>query len=235
VTNFTDDYNTLRENLGNGLFIDVTHAANLGVVPLPYMGWGVGLVDVDNDGRLDLFVANGHIHPAADRSGLGTKYLQRKLLFHNEGNKRFRHITDEVGGGLLVQKASRGAAFGDYDGDGDIDVLVINLSDRPTLLRNDTTSANHWITLRLVGTKSNRDGIGARVQLTAGGQKHVVEVRSGGSYLSQNDVRAHVGLGAASRVDAVEIRWPSGLVETANNLTADRFFVAEEGRGIRAR
>jgi hypothetical protein len=199
------------------------------------MGWGVGLVDVDNDGRLDLFVANGHIHPAADRSGLGTKYLQRKLLFHNEGNKRFRHITDEVGGGLLVQKASRGAAFGDYDGDGDIDVLVINLSDRPTLLRNDTTSANHWITLRLVGTKSNRDGIGARVQLTAGGQKHVVEVRSGGSYLSQNDVRAHVGLGAASRVDAVEIRWPSGLVETANNLTADRFFVAEEGRGIRAR
>ena len=235
VSNFTDDYNTLRENMGNGLFIDVTHAANLGIVPLPYMGWGVGLVDVDNDSRLDLFVANGHIHPAADRSGLGTKYLQRKLLFHNEGNKRFRHITDEVGGGLLVQKASRGAAFGDYDGDGDIDVLVINLSDRPTLLRNDTTSANHWITLRLVGTKSNRDGIGARVQLTAGGQKHVVEVRSGGSYLSQNDVRAHVGLGAASRVDAVEIRWPSGLVETANNLTADRFFVAEEGRGIRAR
>lgn len=233
VTNFSEDYNTLYENSGNGLFRDVTHAAGLGTIPLPFLGWGVGLVDVDNDGRLDLFVANGHIHPAADRSGLGTRFLQRKLLFMNTGNGRFRHATDEVGGGLLVEKSSRGAAFGDYDNDGDVDVLIVNLSDRPTLLRNDVTAKPHWITVRLTGTKSNRDGIGARVQIRAAGRTQSAEVRSGGSYLSHNDMRAHFGLGAAAVVDSVEIRWPSGVVDTAKGLATDRFYVADEGRGVR--
>jgi enediyne biosynthesis protein E4 len=233
VTNFSEDYNTLYENAGDGLFRDVTHAAGMGVIPFPYLGWGVGLVDVDNDGRLDVFAANGHIHPSADKSGLGTKFLQRKLLFLNAGGKRFRHVTDEVGGGLLIEKSSRGAAFGDYDNDGDVDVLIVNLSDRPTLLRNDAAATPHWITIRLIGTKSNRDAIGARVQVRSGGRSQIAEVRSGGSYLSHNDMRAHFGLGAGATVDAVEIRWPSGLVETANGLAADRFYVAEEGRGVR--
>lgn len=231
-TNFTNDYNTLRENNGGGLFTDITHAAGMGVIPFPYMGWGVGLVDVDNDGLLDVFVANGHVHPAADRAGLGTKYLQRKLLFQNLGNKRFRHITDEVGGGLQIERSSRGAAFGDYDNDGDVDVLVINLSDRPTLLRNET-AGGHWITIRLVGSRSNRDGIGSRVLVRAGGRTQTFEVRAGGSYLSHNDTRAHAGLGAASVVDSLEIRWPSGVVDTAKGLRVDRFYVADEGRGVR--
>ena len=231
-TNFTNDYNTLRENNGGGLFTDITHAAGLGIIPIPYMGWGVGFVDIDNDGLLDLFVANGHVYPGADQAGLGTKFLQRKLLFQNDGNKLFRHITDEVGGSLLIERSSRGAAFGDYDNDGDIDVLVVNLSDRPTLLRNDTSHNNHWVTVRLVGAKSNRDGIGAKVYVQAGSRSQMVEVRSGGSYLSHNDIRAHVGLGAASRADRIEIRWPSGMVDTATALQPDRFYLAREGQGI---
>ena len=134
---------------------------------------------------------------------------------------------------MLLEKSSRGAAFGDYDEDGDIDILVVNLDDRPTLLRNDTVSGNRWITIGLVATKSNRAAIGARVRVTAGGRTQVAEVRSGGSYLSQNDRRAHFGLGAAERVDQVEIRWPNGLVEVAKDLAADRFYLAREAQGMR--
>ncbi len=233
VTNFSGDYSTLYENGGDGLFTDVTHKVGMGVASLPYLKWGVGLVDVDNDGHLDLFVANGHVYPSADRSGQGTTFLQPKQLFRNTGRTRFEDVTGAAGGGLLLEKSSRGAAFGDYDNDGDIDVLVVNLNDRPTLLRNDTSTATHWVTVRLVGTKSNRDGIGARVRIQAGGRTQVSEIRSGGSYLSHNDTRAHFGLGAAARIDRLEIRWPSGVVDTATALAADRFYVADEGKGVR--
>ena len=149
-----------------------------------------------------------------------------------KGNKRFQEITDQAGGGVLLEKSSRGAAFGDYDNDGDIDVLVVNLDDRPTLLRNDTPAGNHWMTLQLVGAKSNRDAIGARVRVTAGDRTQSAEIRGGGSYLSNDDRRAHFGLGAATRA-RVQIQWPSGFVEPAADLDADRFYVAREGQGIR--
>jgi len=207
-----------------------------------FMGWGAGFVDIDNDGLLDIFVANGHVYPEIDRLGGGTKFRQRKQLFHNEGNKRFREIGAEAGGGLALETSSRGAAFGDYDNDGDIDALVVNMNDRPTLLRNDTSSMNHWVTIRTVGDfrtvstapRSNRDGVGARIRLTASGRTQTVEVRSGGSYLSHNDSRAHFGLGDAARVDRVEITWPSGRVETIAGLAVDRFYLAQEGRGVSA-
>jgi hypothetical protein len=231
VTNFSHDHNTLYQNGPVGLFTDASYAAGLAATAGPYLGWGVGFVDVDLDGRLDVFIANGHVYPQVDKSGLGTTYLQRKQLFHNAG-ARLRHVTMEVGGGLLLEKSSRGAAFGDYDNDGDRDVLVVNMNDRPTLLRNDTTASNHWIAIRLVGTKSNRDGIGAKVTVQAGNQRQRSEVRGDGSYMSHSDVRAHFGLGKATRVDRVEIRWPSGLVETATSLAADRFYIAREGSGI---
>jgi hypothetical protein len=189
-------------------------------------------VDFENAGRLDLFVSNGHIYPEVDTHGLGTKYRQRKQLFRNLGNKRFQDITEEVGGGLLLEKSSRGAAFGDYDNDGDIDVIVVNLDDRPTLLRNDTAAGHHWLTVQLVGAKSNRDGIGARVRVTAGGRTQAAEIRGGGSYLSNNDRRAHFGLAEADRVQQLQIEWPSGLVETATNVAADGFYIAREGRGL---
>ena len=233
VTHFSHDYTTVYENSAQGSFTDVSYATGVARGAGRYLGWGIGFVDVDNNGFLDLFQANGHIYPEVDRHGLGTRYLQRKQLFQNLGNKRFEEITDRVGGGLLIEKSSRGAAFGDYDNDGDIDVLVINLNDRPTLLRNDTAGAGHWITFGLTGTRSNRAAIGATIQVTAGQRTQTAEVRSGGSYLSQNDRRAHFGLGAADRVEQVQIRWPSGLVETARSLPADRFYVAREGQGVR--
>jgi hypothetical protein len=233
VTHFSHDYTTIYENSGRGFFTDASYTTGVAVGAGRYLGWGVGFVDFTNGGLLDLFVANGHIYPEVDSHGLGTKYNQRKQLFRNLGNKRFQEITGETGGGLMLEKSSRGAAFGDYDNDGDIDVLVVNLDDRPTLLRNDTAGGNHWVTIQLVGAKSNRDAIGARVRVTASGRTQSTEVRSGGSYLSQNDRRAHFGLGAATRAEDVRIQWPSGLVESAGNLSADHFYVAREGQGIK--
>ena len=232
VTHFSEDYSTLYESSDAGFFSDVSSAAGIMGPTLPHLGWGVGFIDIDNDGLLDIFIANGHVVPEVDRQGLATTYLQRNQLFRNQGNKRFRDVTDEVGGGLSIEKSSRGAAFGDYDNDGDIDVLVVNLNDRPSLLRNDTTGDHHWVTLRLEGTESNRDGIGAKVTIEANARTHTAEVRSGGSYLSHNDMRVHFGLGDADRVTRLEIRWPSGLVETADTLQVDRFYVAREGHGV---
>src|SRR5262245_51553730 len=233
VTNFSHDYNTLYEAGPPGIFTDRSYATGIASTAGPYLGWGVKFVDLDNDGRLDVFMANGHVYPEVDAHGLGTHYLQRKQVFLNDG-KRFRHATAEIGGGLLLEKSSRGAAFGDFDNDGDIDVLVINMNDRPTLLRNDSPPANHWITIRLIGTKSNRDAIGARVRVESNGRRQVSFVRGDGSYLSHSDLRAHFGLAAAAKVDRVEIRWPSGVVETATGLTSNRFYIAREGAGMTA-
>jgi len=234
VTNFSHDYNALYENGPAGVFTDRSYATGVASTAGSYLGWGVKFVDLDNDGRLDIFIANGHVYPEVDKHGLGTRYQQRKQVFMNEG-ARFKDASAEIGGGLQLEKSSRGAAFGDYDNDGDIDVLVINMNERPTLLRNDTTSANHWITLRLVGSKSNRDAIGARVRIDAGKRRQTTFVRGDGSYMSHSDTRAHFGLAEAARVDRIEIRWPSGVVETATGLAADRFYVAREGVGVSAR
>ncbi|MFY9532046.1 MAG: CRTAC1 family protein [Candidatus Acidiferrales bacterium] len=232
VTNFSQDTSTLYRSNGDGTFTDVTSLAGFGASQL-YMGWGTGFVDLDNDGWPDVFVANGHIYPEIDQSGIGSTYLERKQLYQNLGNSRFADITDKIGGGLLLQKSSRGVAFGDYDNDGDLDILIVNLNDRPTLLRNDGGNKNHWITLRLVGTKSNRDAIGAWVRAQVGDRIERAEVRSGGSYISQNDSRVHFGLGRQTEVKRLEIRWPSGLVETYENVRADQFLLATEGQGLR--
>jgi hypothetical protein len=231
VTNFSQDTNTLYENNGDGTFRDVSAQSGLGPPSLPYLKWGTGFVDLDNDGLLDIFVANGHIYPNIDQYPVGSKFLERKQLFQNLGNGRFRDVTEEVGGGLLLEKSSRGVAFGDYDNDGDLDILVVNLDDRPTLLRNEGGNKNHWITLRLVGTKSNRDAIGARVQIEAGERRQIAEVRSGGSYVSQNDMRVRFGLGQETRIRRIEVRWPSGLVETFENIAVDQFLMLTEEHG----
>jgi hypothetical protein len=231
VTNFSHDHNTLYENGPAGVFSDRSYATGIASTAGPYLGWGVKLADFDNDGRLDVFVANGHVYPEVDRHGLGTRYQQHKQLFLNDG-KRFRHVTKEVGGGLLIEKSSRGAAFGDYDNDGDIDALVVNMNDRPTLLRNDTPRTRHWITLRLVGTKSNRDAIGAKITVEAGGRRQIASVRGDGSYLSHSDVRAHFGVGEATKVNRIEIRWPSGLVQNLAGVAVDQFYVVREGESV---
>ena len=229
-TNFSQDYTSLYRNEGGGLFVDASFRSGLAATLGPYLGWGVGFVDLDNDGLLDLFIANGHVYPDIARTGTST-YRQRNQVFRNVGRGRFRHITEKVGGPLLLEKSSRGAAFGDVDNDGDIDVLVSVIDDRPTLLRNDTTGG-HWITIALEGARSNRSAIGAKVTIEAGGRRQIAEVRSGGSYMSHNDLRVRFGLGAAATVDRISIRWPLGSIEEARKLAADRFYTAREGAGI---
>jgi predicted nucleotidyltransferase len=229
-TNFAQDYTSLYRNQGNGLFVDASFRSGLAATFGPSLGWGVGFIDADNDGLLDLFIANGHIYPDIARTGTST-YRQRNQIFRNLTNGRFRQVTDEVGGPLAIEKSYRGAAFGDYDNDGDIDVVISALDDRPTLLRNDTTGG-HWFTMRLEGTTSNRSAIGAKVTVEAGGRRQVAEVRSGGSYISNNDSRVHFGLGQATGVDSVTIRWPTGKIQTERSLAVDRFYVAREGGAI---
>jgi len=232
ITNFSHDSNTLYRNSGNGFFSDVTFPAGLGESSFRHLGWGTGFVDLDNDGLLDIFIANGHVYPEIDKFQMGLKFLEPNQVYQNLGDGRFREVTEEIGGGILLEKSSRGTAFADYDNDGDLDILVINLNDRPTLLRNEGGNGNHWIKLKLVGTKSNRDAIGARVKVTLDGRVQIAEVRSGGSYLSHNDSRIHFGLGDSTKIKRLEVRWPSGLKETYENLSVDKFHVIIEGNGI---
>jgi hypothetical protein len=229
VTNFAGDTNTLYRNLGNMLFADSTVAAGLGEIALPYLGWGTSLADLNNDGLLDIFVANGHVYPQVDSLNVGQRYLQRKELYRNLGNGKFEEIARAVSPDFLAGKSARGSAVGDFDNDGDLDILSINLNDRPNLYRNDGGNRNHWIGFRLEGTRSNRSAIGARVEIEAGGRKQISEVRSGGNYISHDDMRIHFGLGEILRVDRVRIRWPNGNTEELGGFEAGRFVVIREG------
>ena len=231
VTHFSDDYNTLYRNEGGGYFGDVSFRAGLGAASMPWVGWGTAFADLDNDADLDLFVANGHVYPVVDDHDLGTSYGQPNLVFANQGQGVFEDASARAGPGLRVRKVSRGAAFGDYDDDGDVDILVLNADDAPTLLRNDG-AAGHWLGVRLRGRRSNRDGIGARVRVTAGGRTQVREVRAGASFLSSNDLRAHFGLGAATSVERLAVSWPSGSVQILEDLPVDRYLLIDEESGV---
>ena len=232
VTNFEDQNNSLYRNDGNMAFTDVAYTAGVGQITIPYLGWGTGCVDLDNDGWPDLFVVNGHVYPQVDSLTAGAKYRQRKLVFLNRQNGTFADITNSVGPAVTIPQPSRGAAFGDLDNDGRIDVVVENIDGLPMVLHNETTISNHWITFQLVGTRSNRLALGAKVRVVAGSLSQIDEVRSGGSYLSQNDLRLHFGLGPADKVDRVEVRWLSGSTQTLQNLASDRFYIVKEGEGI---
>jgi len=230
VTNFAEDTNTLYRNLGGMTFADVTAESGAATASRPHIGWGTGFADFDNDGRVDLFVANGHVYPDAHKLEGVSEYLQPKELYRNLGNGRFEEISGRVAGDLSVPRPSRGAAFGDYDNDGDIDVVVVNANSTPSLYRNDGGNRKSWIGFRLIGTSSNRDAIGARVEIDAGGRTQTGEVRSGGSYLSHNDMRVHFGVGSARRIDRVRIRWPNGKTETLNGMNTGQYVtIREEG------
>ena len=230
VTNFQDQTNTLYHNEGNGLFLDLSYAAKIGAISLPYLAWGVNFFDYNNDGYQDIFIANGHLHDniqAFDPRGV---YEQPNLLFRNNGHGAF----DEVGSGLEAilpspAKVSRGTAFADYDNDGDLDLLVTNLGSSPDLLRNEGGNQRSWLILKLVGTRSNRDAIGARVKVTAGSATQIREVRSGSSYLSQSDMRLHFGLGEHTQITRIEIRWPSGLEERLEDIQGNQILTRIEG------
>ncbi len=232
VTNFDFETNTLYRNQGNGFFVDVTALAGLGGDQEPYMGWGTKLLDYDNDGNKDLFIANGHIQNNIHLFNDVTTYAQRNQLFRNDGQGRFSEVSLSSGQGLLAKTVGRGAAFGDYDNDGDTDIFIVNNNHRASLLRNDGGNRNHWLMVKTVGTKSNRDGRGARVKVVAGTLSQVAEVRSGSSYLSHNDSRLLFGLGNHAQVDQIEIKWPSGIVETFKNVAANQLLTLTEQEGM---
>lgn len=235
ITNFSDDYNTLLHNDGEGNFSDVSFQAGQGEVTLPFLGWGTAFLDYDNDGWKDIIVANGHVYPAVDKYQWGTSYAQQPLLFRNLSNGRFERVPAAPGSGLAIAIPGRGLAVGDLDGDGLLDVVINNMDSAPTVLRNVTKPANHWIGLRLIGDvakKSPRDAIGAIAYVTTGKIRQRADVISGGSYASQNDMRLHFGLGAAANLDKIEVKWPDGALETINVGVCDRVITIVEGKGV---
>jgi hypothetical protein len=233
VTNFSDDYNTLYRNDGEASFTDVSFAAGVGNVTIPFLGWGSGFLDYDNDGLLDIFVANGHVYPGVDKQDWGTTWAQRPLLLRNLNGAKFEEVPPATGSGLADVVCARGAAFGDLFNDGHIDVVLNVMDSPPVLLRNVVKNSNHWLTLKMVGgTKSPRDAIGTKVFVTAGGVRQRGDVFSGGSYASSSDPRLHFGLGAAGKVDKVEIHWPSGAKEEIRVPAVDRIFTVVQGKGI---
>jgi hypothetical protein len=233
ITNFSDDYNTLYRNEGDANFSDVTFRAGISNLTIPFLGWGTGFLDFDNDGLLDIFVVNGHVYPGVDKQDWGTTWAQRPLLLRNLDGMKFQEVPPATGSGLAVVITGRGAAFGDLFNDGHIDVVINSVDSTPTLLRNVVKNSNHWVTLKLVGgPKSPRDAIGAKGFVTAGGFRQRGDVISGGSYASSSDQRLHFGLGTATKVDKVEIRWPSGLQEQITLPEVDRIYTVVEGKGI---
>jgi len=240
-TNFSDDTATLYHNNGDGTFDDKTFPAGFGL-NTQYLGWGTMFLDVDNDGWPDLLLANGHVYPEVDSQHLGSNFREPKILYHNNGNGTFADISAGAGPGVTAESSSRGLAVGDLWNDGRMSAVISNMNAPPMLLVNDARNGNHWIALKTVGMsfsssasqkyKSNRDGIGAKISAKVGGRILVDEVRSGSSYISNSDMRVHFGLGAASRVDWVEVRWPSGFVERFENLPVDSTHLLREGSGI---
>ena len=231
-TTFSDDYKPLYRNDGDANFTDISYEAGIAEPTVPFLGWGTAFFDYDNDGWLDLFTANGHIYPIVDQQPWGTSWKQRPLLLHNVKGK-LAFVPPVENTGLAKVATGRGMAFGDLFNDGRIDVVINNLDSSPTLLRNVTKEENHWIAFRLSGgPKSPRDGVGATVYVTANGFRQRADVIAGGSFASSPDQRPHFGLGGATRIEAIEVHWPSGLKEEiAPPTELDRFYVLTEGKG----
>jgi enediyne biosynthesis protein E4 len=230
-TNFSEQVTTLYRNYGNGAFEDASIKAGFGV-NRKYLGFGVGFLDFDNDGWKDLFLANGHVYSQIASRKLHVSYKEPKILYRNLRNGRFEDVSSKMGPALRTENVARGCAVGDFDNDGDVDVIVNNLDGPPTLLRNDGGNKNNWIMVKCVGTKSNRSAIGTRVKVTCGEHSQIDEVMSGSSYYSQNDFRLHFGLGSATKADRLDVAWPSGLKETFSNLPANHLIILQETKGI---
>jgi hypothetical protein len=232
TTNFSDEYDDLYRNDGNWNFTDVSYQSGIALPSLPYVKWGTAFADFDNDGWLDLIAVSGHVYPQVDSLPSGGGYREPKLLHLNQADGTFCDASNLAGPALQERHVSRGLAVGDLFNDGNVDVVVGDLDGAPMIFKNRGVTGRHWASFDLASTKSNRMAIGAKVKLVAGGVTQTDEVHSGGSYLSQNDTRLHFGLGSAKKIDHVEIRWPSGAVETLTALAADQFYSVLEGSGV---
>ncbi|HEX8636162.1 MAG TPA: CRTAC1 family protein [Pyrinomonadaceae bacterium] len=226
VTNFDDDYNTLYRNDGRLAFTDFSHQARVAAVSLPLVGWGTKFFDYDNDGWVDLFVVNGHVYPQIP------SYYQRNLVHKNNRNGTFAEVAMQLGAPFAEKRVGRGAAFGDIDNDGDVDVVINNLDGAPQILRNDGGNAGNAVLIKTAGVKSNRRGIGARVKIVAGDLTQIDEVRSGASYISHNDLRLHFGLEKRTKIDSLEVRWPSGVVDRIAAVGVNKILTVKEGMGL---
>jgi hypothetical protein len=232
VTNFENENNLLYRNDGNWNFTEVSYPAGVALPSLPWVKWGDAFVDLDNDGWLDLIAVSGQVYPQVDSLPSGGGYREPKLLHMNQKDGTFCDASGLAGAALMERRVSRGVAVGDLFNDGNVDVVVSDLDGSPMILRNPGIPGRHWVSFELAGTKSNRLALNGRVKIVAGGVTQTSEVHSGGSYLSQNDLRLHFGLGASAKIEKVEVRWPSGGVETLTDLAADQFYSVLEGRGI---
>jgi enediyne biosynthesis protein E4 len=228
-TNFSDDVSSLYQNDGDGTFTDTIFSAGLGL-NTEYLGWGVAFMDADNDGWPDVLIVNGHVYPEVDTAHLGSTYKEPRLFYWNQGDGKFKDLSKEAGPGCTEPASSRGLAVADLWNDGRMSAVVNNMDSTPLLLVNRAPNKNHWLGIITQGTGSNRDGIGAKVTVSAGGRKYVQEVRSGSSYISSNDLRLHFGLGASQKVDGIEVRWPDGKSEVFPAADADHFITLVEGK-----
>jgi enediyne biosynthesis protein E4 len=234
VTNYTNQPKDLYWNQGPLGFTDIVWESQIGQPAFPYVGWGTGFIDFDNDGLPDLLMANGHIYPEVDTVPSEVKYREPILLFHNRGNRTFENISTTAGLNDGQLQSRRGVAFGDLNNDGNIDFVVFNVGAPPSVFLNVTRNANHRVLFKLEGTKSNRAAIGARVTVSSATRSQIEEVRGGSSYLSSNDQRLHFGLASDTVMDKVEIRWPNGNTEVLHNVAADAIYTIVEGQGIKS-
>jgi len=232
VSDFSLDYTALYRNDGKWDFQDVSYQSGVGLPSVPWVKWGDAFVDFDNDGWLDLITVNGHVYPQVDSLPSAGGYRQPKLVHYNQKDGTFCDASDQSGSAVMEKRVSRGLAVGDLFNDGKMDVVVGDLVGAPMILRNSGVENRHWVSFELAGTKSNRLAIGARLKIVAGGMTQTEEIHSGGSYLSQHDLRVHFGLGNASKIDSLEIRWPSGGTEILKDLAADKYYAVLEGKGV---
>jgi hypothetical protein len=230
-TNFFDDTSDLYHNNGDGSFTNMIYPVGVGF-NTKFLGWGVGFIDYDDDGWPDVFIANGHVYPEVEAQYPGEPYRQHKILYHNLGNGKFDDVSNSAGPGILSNRSSRGVAFADFNNDGHVEIAINNQNDSPSLLRNEGNYRHHWVEIQTVGIKSNRAGIGTRVKVIAGGRAQINEVRSGGSYLSQSDLRLHFGLGGNSKIELLELVWPSGVIDRITNAPIDCIITVREETGI---
>jgi hypothetical protein len=231
LPHFSGDTPILYRNVKGEFFDDLTYSSGL-AVNTRYVGWGVDFVDLDNDGWLDIFHVTGSVYPEVEKTHKDYKFMTQRVVYRNLGNGQFEEVSNLCGAAVLAPHSSRGCAFGDFDNDGSVDVLILNMSEPPSLLKNNNSSKNGWLVLKAIGTRSNKSAIGARITVTAGGRRQIREVMSGSSYISQSDMRQHFGLGKASRVDEIEVRWPSGHIDRISGVDANQFISVQEGRGL---